>query len=314
MRPDGMVYVYRLQGHDADWRVAYDGRVEYQDLPLGDYTFQVQAVDRDLNYSEPAQVQLSIVPDPHRQALAEALSAGVGGEEFVGQSPALRRVQEQLRQVAPAELTVLILGETGTGKGLAARTLHQLSPRRAASFIQVTCGALPEPLIESELFGHEKGAFTGAASRRLGKVELASGGTLFLDEIGDMPLSAQVKLLRLLEEGTFERVGGERVLEAQVRIVAATNRDLRQEVHDGTFREDLYFHGGGNSQRASQVPHAVWTVDVQAEQHLELGHGVVDAHPVLGQGGKQRDVKALMQSSNVVNYLRPIIHHTDPLR
>ena len=241
MRPDGMAYVYRLQGYDADSRVAYEGRVEYQDLPLGNYTFQVQAVDRDLNYSEPVEVQLSVVPDPLRQALAEALSAGVGGEEFVGQSPALRRVQEQLRQVAPAELTVLILGETGTGKGLAARTLHQLSPHRAASFIQVTCGALPEPLIESELFGHEKGAFTGAASRRLGKVELASGGTLFLDEIGDMPLSAQVKLLRLLEEGTFERVGGERVLEAEVRIVAATNRDLRQQVQAGTFREDLYF-------------------------------------------------------------------------
>lgn len=104
-------------------------------LALGDYTFQVQAVDRDLNYSEPVEVQLSVVPDPHRQALAEAVSAGVGGEEFVGQSSALHRVQEQLRQVAPAELTVLILGETGTGKGLAARPLHQLSPRRAASFI-----------------------------------------------------------------------------------------------------------------------------------------------------------------------------------
>jgi transcriptional regulator with GAF, ATPase, and Fis domain len=124
---------------------------------------------------------------------------------------------------------------------LAARTLHDLSPRHQKPFVSVPCGAVPEPLIESELFGHEKGAFTGAVGRRLGKVELAQGGTLFLDEIGDMPLTAQVKLLRLLEERTFERVGGSQVRRADVRVVAATNRDLRWMVREGRFRQDLYF-------------------------------------------------------------------------
>jgi transcriptional regulator with GAF, ATPase, and Fis domain len=136
---------------------------------------------------------------------------------------------------------VLILGETGTGKGLAARTLHELSRRRVRPFIQVSCGAIPERLVESELFGHEKGAFTGAHARKLGKVELARGGSLFLDEIGDMPLDAQVKLLRLLEEGTFERVGGTETLTADVRTIAATNRDLGQMVAAGSFRADLYY-------------------------------------------------------------------------
>jgi len=139
------------------------------------------------------------------------------------------------------DLTVLILGETGTGKGLAARTVHELSTRASGPFVQVHCGAIPETLVESELFGHEKGAFTGAISRKLGKVELAKGGTLFLDEIGDMPLESQVKLLELLEERTFERVGGTETLQADVRILAATNRNLQQMVEAGTFRDDLYF-------------------------------------------------------------------------
>ena len=236
-----MAYVYRLEGCDADWQPAYMGRVEYQDLPEGEYTFQVQAVDRDLNYSEPAQVQVTIEPNALVESLKAALGQSSAQGQFVGTSGVLRKVETQLAQVASSELTVLILGETGTGKGLAARTLHEFSPRRDKPFVPVNCGAIPEPLIESELFGHEKGAFTGALSRRLGKVELAQGGTLFFDEIGDMSLAAQVKLLRLLEERTFERVGGERVYDAQVRIVAATNRDLQQQINDGTFRQDLYF-------------------------------------------------------------------------
>ena len=161
--------------------------------------------------------------------------------QFVGDSPALRGVQTALAQVAPTQETVLILGETGTGKGVAARCLHDLSPRQGGPFIQVNCGAIPRDLVESELFGHEKGAFTGATNQKLGKVELAKGGTLFLDEIGDMSLEAQVKLLRLLGERTFERVGGTETLATQVRVVAATNRDLRQMVRAATFREDLYF-------------------------------------------------------------------------
>ena len=240
-RPEGMAYVYRLEGYAADWQVTYTRQVEYPQLKVGSYRFQVQAVDRDLHYSAPATVEVTVEPDPRLAALTEALSATGPAGEFVGRSAALRRVQEQLAQVAPTELTVLILGETGTGKGLAARLVHRLSPRQDQPFIQVNCGAIPAGLVESELFGHEKGAFTSAVSRQLGKVELAGGGTLFLDEIGDLPLDAQVKLLHLLEERTFERVGGRQTLVADVRVVAATNRDLPQRVAAGTFREDLYY-------------------------------------------------------------------------
>ena len=236
-----MVYVYRLWGRDEVWGHTRQRRVAYEDLDLGDYTFEVKAVDRDLNYSEAASVQVSVVPDPHLAALNEVLSQTSAAGEFVGKSAALQQVQQQLAQVAGTDLTVLIQGETGTGKGLAARTLHALSERRSDLFIQVNCGAIPQGLVESELFGHEKGAFTGAVARKLGKVELAEEGTLFLDEIGDMPLDAQVKLLRLLEEKIFERVGGTVTLMTGARIIAATNRDLKKRVEEGTFREDLYF-------------------------------------------------------------------------
>jgi transcriptional regulator with GAF, ATPase, and Fis domain len=236
-----MAYVVKLEGYDPDWQPAYTRQVEYRDLPLGEYTFQVKAVDRDLNYSEPASVRVVVEPDPHLDAFTRALSASGTSEEFVGASDALHRMQTQLREVAPTDLTVLILGETGTGKGLAARTLHALSPRRGGPFIQVNCGAIPEGLVESELFGHERGAFTGAAHRQMGRVELAEGGTLFLDEIGDMPLAAQTKLLHVLEEHTFQRVGGTEALKVEVRIIAATNRDLGGMVRSGAFREDLYF-------------------------------------------------------------------------
>jgi len=240
--PRDMLYAHRLQGFDDDWQpAAREREAIYEDLPPGEYHFEVKAIDRDLNESAPARLPLAVVPDPRIQGFAEALSVGSVADEFVGESAVLRRVQAQLAEVARADLTVLILGETGTGKGLAARALHALSPRQRGPLIQVNCGALPEALVESELFGHERGAFTSAVSRKLGKVELAKGGTLFLDEIGDMSLEAQTKLLRLLEERTFERVGGTETLTAEVRVVAATNRDLPLMVEEGTFREDLYY-------------------------------------------------------------------------
>ncbi|MGQ0704256.1 MAG: sigma 54-interacting transcriptional regulator [Gemmatimonadales bacterium] len=158
-----------------------------------------------------------------------------------GQSPAIHELLVKLEQMAPVSATVLVQGESGSGKELVAKALHDLSPRRGKAFIAVNCSALPETLLESELFGHEKGAFTGAAERRLGRFELADGGTIFLDEIGDVPLSVQVKLLRVLESRTFFRLGGTQAIKVDVRVVAATNRALRDLVAVGEFREDLYY-------------------------------------------------------------------------
>ena len=153
----------------------------------------------------------------------------------------MRGVRELVAQVAPSEATVLVVGETGTGKELVARSIHELSARAAGPFVPVNCGAIPAELLESELFGHEKGAFTGAIATRQGRFEMASGGTLFLDEIGDMPLDMQVKLLRVLQERTFERVGSTRTLTADVRIVAATHQNLEALVEEQKFRMDLFY-------------------------------------------------------------------------
>lgn len=153
----------------------------------------------------------------------------------------MRTLKKMIDQVAPTNGRVIILGENGTGKELIASSIHRLSPRRARPFIKVNCGALPDGLVESELFGHEKGAFTGAVARRRGRFELADKGTLLLDEVGEMPLDVQVKLLRVIQEGKFERVGGAQTLSVDVRILAATNRDLADLVSQGKFREDLYY-------------------------------------------------------------------------
>lgn len=160
---------------------------------------------------------------------------------MVGQSTAMASLAEQIRVVAPTRASVLVTGENGTGKELVARAIHGGSRRAAGPFVEVNCAAIPEDLIESELFGHEKGAFTGAAARRRGKFDLADGGTLLLDEIGDMSLRTQAKILRVLQEMRFERVGGARTHQVDVRVVAATNKDLEAEIQAGRFREDLYF-------------------------------------------------------------------------
>ena len=161
--------------------------------------------------------------------------------QIVGQHPEIQRILETIRKVAPANARVLIMGENGTGKEMVARALHELSPRADEPFVEVNCAAIPEELIESELFGHERGAFTGAVGRRVGKFELADGGTLFLDEVGDMSLNAQAKVLRVLQESVFERVGGTETMRVDVRVIAATNKDLLKASREGTFREDLYY-------------------------------------------------------------------------
>ena len=174
-------------------------------------------------------------------ALREEIDRASMFEEIVGSSEALRAVLRQIAQVAPTDSTVLITGETGTGKELVARAIHKRSARSARAFVSVNCAAVPASLIASELFGHERGAFTGALQRRQGKFELADGGTIFLDEVGELPADAQVALLRVLQEREFERIGGSRPIRVDVRVIAATNRDLQAAVAEKAFRRDLFY-------------------------------------------------------------------------
>ena len=174
-----------------------------------------------------------------RARLTELSPAESGG--LIGEAPAFRAVIETLRQAAPTSATILLTGESGTGKELAARLVHDLSPRAPGPFLPINCAAIPDGLLESELFGHERGAFTGAVGRKEGRFERAEGGTLFLDEVAEIPLSLQVKLLRFLQDGVLERVGGTESLRVDVRVVAATNRDLSTAVREGRFREDLFY-------------------------------------------------------------------------
>ena len=173
--------------------------------------------------------------------LHEQLDRKFGLENLIGQSPAMLQMFDIIRQVAPTRASVLITGETGTGKELVAHAVHNLSPRKGGPFVAVHAAALPTTLLESELFGHEKGAFTGAVERRAGRFEMADGGTIFLDEVGELEPAMQVKLLRVLEERKFERVGGNKTIEVDVRLVAATNRDLKKMVGEGKFRDDLFY-------------------------------------------------------------------------
>src|SRR5262250_2727874 len=194
-------------------------------VPFGEHYNRAKALDISENIGD----------------LAEEPSSEAGFEQIVGRSPALRRVLREVEVVAPTDSGVLIQGETGTGKELIAQAVHNRSGRRDRPFIKVNCAAIPSGLLESELFGHEKGAFTGAIMRKPGRFELADKGTLFLDEVGDIPLDLQSKLLRVLQEKEFERLGSTRTQQVDVRVIAATHRDLKQMVEEGTFRSDLYY-------------------------------------------------------------------------
>lgn len=197
------------------------------------------ALENDRQLRELSQLRETAEAD--RQKLLTRLDRQDISDSIIGAETGLRAVMEQAKQVAQSEAPVLILGETGSGKEVVARAIHYLSRQRQGPFMRVNCGAIPTELIDSELFGHERGSFTGAISMKKGWFERADGGTLFLDEVGELPLAAQVRLLRVLQDGSFERVGGERQVNVDVRVVAATNRDLKKMVADQLFREDLWF-------------------------------------------------------------------------
>jgi two-component system NtrC family response regulator/two-component system response regulator HydG len=233
-------------------------------------------------------------------------------ENLVGESPEMLAVFKTIRQVAPSSSSVLLLGESGTGKELFAQALHQNSPRRDKPFMRVACAALPETLLESELFGHEKGSFTGALYTRAGRFEAADGGTLFLDEIGDISPTVQVKLLRFLEEREFERVGGNKTFKVDVRIVAATHRDLKKKLEDGSFREDLYYrlnvieiHIPTLRERAGDVAllaHHFLRKYAQANQKQIQGISDLAMAMILGHGwpGNVRELENAMERAVVL--------------
>jgi len=233
-------------------------------------------------------------------------TADDGSDLLLGQSPPMRALREQIRRVAQTDSTVLVLGESGTGKELVARAVHAWSPRAARPFVAVNCGAIPGELMESELFGHERGAFTGAIQARKGRFELAGRGTLFLDEIAEMSPPLQVKILRVLQEKCFERVGGTEVLAAQARIVAATHRDLEQQIGLGRFREDLFYR---LNVFPLQVPplrergddilllaeHTLQRLQQQGLGRLRFGDGVEQALLAYRWPGNVRELQNLME-------------------
>ena len=271
---DGLAVIEAVQRQAPDTDVmmmtAYDTRqLAVEAMERGAIDFIVKPflpdelwmkVNKRLDYRaklQEAQAKLREAQTLHREAeaklrdwehlfeqnryLREEIDSRYNFGEIVGQSPRIKAVRERVRKVASSSSSVLIYGESGTGKELVARAVHYQSSRSKGPFVKVNCGALPTGLVESELFGHERGAFTSAVRRRKGKFELAEGGTIFLDEIGDVPLETQVRLLRVLQEKQFDRVGGEQPLDVDVRVVVATNRPLKRMVEAGTFREDLFY-------------------------------------------------------------------------
>lgn len=262
LQPDATTAPYIVLSAEAtiDTAIAalHEGAEDFLTKPI-DMNRLLQSIHRTLEHAAEgahAERLRASSRSKSRRAAGAALA-----EPIIGASPAILRLRDLITKVAPCEARVLITGENGTGKELVARHLHAMSPRAAAPFVEVNCAAIPSELIESELFGHERGAFTSAIKQRKGKFELADGGTLFMDEIGDMSLAAQAKVLRALQESKVSRVGSDRDIEVNVRVIAATNKDLREEIRLGNFREDLYHRIGvivirvpALRERASDIP------------------------------------------------------------
>jgi DNA-binding NtrC family response regulator len=279
------IFDIRLPGMDG-LALLTRARELWRDLPVivisghADTSDVVDAVKRGAAdfFSKPVdreRVLVSVRNALSRRSLEEKVQVLSARErrfqdEMLGDSPVMRRLREEIAKVAPTSGRVLVLGESGSGKELIAAEIHRQSKRASGPFVKVNCAAIPSELIESELFGHEKGSFSGAAARRRGQFEVAHGGTLFLDEIGDMSLSAQAKVLRALQTGEIVRVGSERALVVDVRVIAATNKDLEAEVREGTFREDLYFRLNVVPVRAPALRERLGDVPILAERFFQL--------------------------------------------
>ena len=240
---DGMEVLKRLKAADASPAVVMisghaDVATAFEASKLGAFDF----IEKPLESDRVLLVARNAVEQGRlRKKVAGFKENEVGRYRMVGVSSALDQVRESVARAAPTNATVLIIGESGAGKELVARAIHRNSLRKAEEFVQVNCAAIPEELIESELFGHEKGSFTGATEKQIGKFELADKGTIFLDEVGDMSLRTQAKVLRVLQEGEVERIGSQKTIQVDVRVIAATNKDLEEAIEKGDFREDLYF-------------------------------------------------------------------------
>ena len=227
------------------------------------------------------------------------------GKSLIGESPAIHQVHLAISQVAAEKATVLVAGETGTGKELVARAIHQQSPRKSALFVAVNCAAIPSEMLESELFGHERGAFTGAVKERIGKFELADGGTLFLDEVTEMPIALQAKLLRALQEGVIERLGSNRLLSVNIRVVAATNRDPIQAIKDGKLREDLYYRLNVFRIDLPPLRNRLTDINILANHFLKKRHINIDAsamHKLQGYRwpGNVRELENVLERAAIV--------------
>src|SRR5512138_1599123 len=285
---DGLATLARLRERQVDAAIVLisgHGNIEsaVRAIKLGAFDF----VEKPLSLDKTVLVVRNALHQRHLEAENRALRAKVDrSQTMVGESYAMRQLREQVAMAAPTNGRVLIHGDNGTGKELVARTIHALSRRRAGPFVEVNCAAIPEELIESELFGHVKGAFTGAVGDRRGKFEIADGGTLFLDEIGDMSLKTQAKVLRALQEQVVEPVGGSNTVKVDVRVLAATNKDLPGEIRAGRFREDLYF-------RLNVIPIFVPPLrDRDADIPLLAEHFIAELAREYGRRSKRFDTPA----------------------
>lgn len=292
---------------DADARDASAATIAH---PLFREVIQLR---EDLRQALAENTQLRERLEAENLYLQEAVVSASGFGDIVGESDSLRRVFQKVEQVAPTNSTVLILGETGTGKELIADAIHRRSSRQHRPLVKVNCAALPSTLIESEFFGHEKGAFTGALARKIGRFELADGGTIFLDEIGDLALELQAKLLRVLQEGEFERIGSTSTRKVDVRVIAATNRNLESELAVGSFRCDLYYRLNvfpielpPLRERCADIPLLVWYFIAKSQRKLgksitEVPRKIIEALTAYPWPGNVRELENVIERAVILS-------------